>query len=94
MPNINTSEDFFDTIAEFKEYLYTRGEIGLSRNDKHYVFIRYGGSGNDYTYCVAEVPQKADDEGAHYSSLDELLNHQISGKKLREIITEMPIDFV
>ncbi len=85
--------DNFESIADFKFNLVTRGEILFTWNGAKYGAFRDDDEENGgYKYFFFEVPH--DEDGIYFATPDELLNHIVQGKKLREIITEVSIVFM
>ena len=79
----NADENKFETLGEFKIYLTRGANIGFEYNG-----IEYGIEGHNNSYDIW-IYDKGDI--ANGLSLDEVLDYEIDGKKIRELITSTVI---
>lgn len=78
---ISPDRNKFNTIDEFKWCMYYGGEVGFWWEEKYY-FI--SACLKQDKYCFS--PDSTGENDIYYDTVEQLLNHIISGKKLREII--------
>ena len=83
MLQIKKNNDKFDSLEEFTDNINRGGEIEFTYNNKNYS-ITHGQNGElYYTEAYNEAFAKA------FNSIDELLEHRIDGREIRNIVTEM-----
>lgn len=80
-------DDFenFKTQSEFKFCLMHGGEVQFIWKDKQYTTSRLRGK-----YFIAEA-YKIDETGKWYDTPDDLLEYEVSGDKLRNVITKVEV---
>lgn len=80
-------DDFekFETQSEFKFCLMHGGEVQFVWKDKQYTTYRSEGK-----YFIAEV-YKIDETGCWYDTPNDLLNYDVNGDILRDVITQVDI---
>ncbi|MDR2525414.1 MAG: hypothetical protein LBC83_04370 [Oscillospiraceae bacterium] len=90
----------FHTLEEFKQSMKCGAEVQLLYREKSYtIFPTYPGFNigegyrliDDKPYNVGDGALVPDIYGSNYDTIDQLLDHEIEGTKLRDIITQVEV---
>lgn len=80
--------DKFESISDFKQSITWGKEIEFEWNGVIHVAFRFEGKG-DKEYLLGEA--NTDSKDVYFSSADSMLDFEIDGQKLRDIITEVDV---
>jgi hypothetical protein len=84
-------ENAFESIADFQDCIRRGGEVVFTYNGKEYGIapLVKRTPESDYQIVISEIGN--DDSEAWYDDSEQLLDYEIDGKKLREIITQVTV---
>lgn len=80
--------DRFESISDFKQSLMWGKEIEFEWNGVVHVAFRFAGKG-DKEFLLGEA--NTDSKDVYFSSIEDVLDFEIDGQKLREVITEVDV---